>query len=247
MHWKESILFLLLLWFVTVVPQALVNLFAGGSESIGILLFKQILVSVPQIAIVAAGVYCLLSLLPADALEELELERPSSEPVKRGGLFKFSGSPLKLGLVLALSIASTVSLYRVAIESRRMPADTVYELRKAHLTDGKFEIDLIVEDYQKNFSWFSPNQFQLQLTGGPDEEAVKSKLIKPSRALVYDQDDQRVFRENGFKSTDPLRMNLSYNVPENSGVEGFFEIVFYNVNGEVQKLVDERYPRGLRE
>jgi len=247
MYWRESALFLLLLWFVTVAPQALANIIFSGSESSLAMILKQVLVSVPQIAVVAAGVHCLLSLLPEDGLEELELERPSAKPFKEKGLFKFSGSPVKVFLVFALSIFSTVSLYQVAIASRRMPSDTVYELRKAHIEEGKFHVELMLEDYQKDFSWFNPSQFQLQLTESADEQPVKSKLIRSSKTLVYDQDDKRVFRETGFRSTDPLRLVASFSVPEDSREEGFFELVFFNLNGEVQTLVDERYPRGIRE
>ena len=247
MHWRESVLFLLLLWFVTVTPQALFNLIAGDSGALTVLIVKQILVSFPQVLVIAAGVYCLLSLLPEDGLEELELERPSVEMPEGKGIHNFSGSILKTALVFIVSLASTIFLYQLAVESRRMPVDSVYELRRAYVVDGKFEVEVIIEDYQKGFSWFNPNQFQLQFTNSLEEESVKSKLIKPAKVLVYDQDDQRVFRENGFLSEDPLRMKLSYSVPKDVSSEGYFELVFFNLNGELQKLVDERYPRGIPE
>ncbi len=247
MYWRESVLFLLLLWFVTVAPQALFNLLAGDSGALTILVMKQVLVSFPQVLVIAAGVHCLLSLLPDDGLEELELERPSLEMPEGKGIYKFSGSIFKTALVFVLSLASTIFLYQLAVESRRMPTDSVYELRRAYVVDGKFEVEVIIEDYQKNFAWFSPNQFQLQFTKSLEEESVKSKLIKPSKVLVYNQDDQRVFRENGFMSDGPLRMIASYSVPKDLSVEGFFELVFFNLNGELQKLVDERYPRGMPE
>ena len=193
-----------LFWFAWVAPTAFLRFVFTDPTHFSAQLFEAVLpvFSLGAVVMIAAG--ALLSVLPKSAREEIELPKLGEwESVPRG--IQHRPSLIVFFLILPLAVLS--SWYTVVSEGRmrQMPAGVRYQSESVWLRGDALHWRVRIEDPDKQFRWFVPQNFRLvaQLA-----DPVRAEATEPSTGSTLAQKPLPVVPER-FYVLDSAGRNLA--------------------------------------